>query len=199
MRAYNILCTKHGGTMLEFNIISNNSNTAVYELKIIRNKATNPSIQTLIDTGASFPVWVDGLEAFKALFPDSKFANAETIIRGFGNGFEVAPIYIVPKFKLSDGKNEITYTNLPIAILTRDYSFNMIISFTMLNKLNYNFVSYTNRKGVKAINPIFRIHNQKETYHAGFTQCTTRETIAEKNLKYFSTPNIIKSVYIFTQ
>jgi hypothetical protein len=185
--------------MLEFNIISNNKNKSLIELTIIRNKASVPYINTLVDTGASFPVWLGGVTTFLEQFPNSRQANAETIIRGFGHGFEVAPVFIIPLFELSDGTNKIAYRNLPIAVIKRDYTFSMIISFTMLNKMNFSYVSYTNRKEIKQINPVFRIYNHKQLYHMGYTQSPVASTLPENIAKQFKTPNIAGHTYIFTQ
>lgn len=176
--------------MLEFNVVKNKHG---YNYVIILEKYYNPSISILIDTGSLYPVWTSDESAFLDLFPDARLANNLTcMLGGFGNGTESCKIYILPKFILSDGKESIIYHNLPVVMQKKNFSFDMIISSTMLNKMNYKYVSHTRDK--KEINPVFRIYNLKQDYYAGIHKITLQPNT---NI-CINTHYVLSNVYTFT-
>lgn len=180
--------------MLEFEILSDNK---LYNMLLVLNKGTRTNCKTLIDTGASIPVWVSGLNNFLFQFPDAYEIQCEYLVSGFGTGKEVASIYIIPEFVLSDGKEKIIYHKLPVAIIDRDFSFNMIISNTMLSKFNYKYVAYTNKNSIKHISPLFRIYSEKVDYYIGL-KMSSLANINKKYLAYFKYTTLLSNIYVFT-
>lgn len=125
--------------MLEFPIVSNVNNSNVYNLLIIENRIDDENYKVLVDTGASIPVWVDGEEVFKYFYPDAIQSEKKAYIGGFGGNGEIVDVFIVPIFIIGDGRDNIVFKDIPIAVTDRDFSFQMIMSFTMLNKLQFEY------------------------------------------------------------
>lgn len=187
--------------MLEFPILTSNNNSKIYTTLIIKNFAyKNPNMRILFDTGASLPAWVGGFDSFQKRFPDSIFENAETILKGFGKGFEIAPVYKIPEFILKDNQNnKIVIKNMPIVVTNRDYSFDMILSFTSLRKINYKYISYTYKNGTyNEINPKFRIYPHKKIYYLNPLYKFTKDLPLNLQ-KYFEQPKVLENVYVFNQ
>ena len=176
--------------MLVFNIVANN-------LNVIRNVGNDNVISTLVDTGASLPVWVGDLDLFESYFPDCTEDDSETLISGFGKGIEIAPVYRIPEFELSDGSDSIKFMNLLVAVIQRDYSFDMILSFPMLSKANYGYVSYNEMH--KPVSPSFYIEPFKDTYYTGTKKALIAERVSAENQKYFKKRYVLEDMYVFTQ
>ena len=173
--------------MLEFPVISSDANRGVYNSLVIENCAYD-FMQVLCDTGAYLPTWVDGLDSFMSVFPNGTFANAQAILAGFGKGYEVAPVYVVPDFKLTDSNgNGITIQNTYVTVPTeRDFSFQMILAFPIFNKMNVNYISYTNsNNNLKVIKPLLRLNPHKNKYHMnGKFVLPTTSAIAKLEKRY---------------
>ncbi len=171
----------------------------VYGMPIIKivHKATH--IACLFDTGANIPVWCSGEEELKYYYKDCYKQNAVFMLAGFGKGQELAKAYIIPNFELSDGKNTIHYKNLLVAVIERDFSFDMILSYTMFNKMNISIDAFTNRNGTHNVVPNLKIASQKAEYNVGYkiAELSTynKTTIAQK----YGIQNILDSIYIFSQ
>ena len=187
--------------MLEFPVISNANNSQVYNLMIINNCAYAISLKTLIDTGASITTWVKGVQSFQAVFPDAKkMDDTEALIRGFGGSGEVADVYIIPEFVLRDEADKtVIFHNLPVIVVKRDYSFNMILSYTLLNKMNFNHIAYSDENSqYNAVHPSINIQPYKGDYYVGFTRRKVSEFRKEIQ-KYFHLTYCLENTYIFTQ
>ena len=160
--------------MLNFKLLSSSSDEKLYNLLVINNHAYTSSLMSvLIDTGAYLPTWVDGIDAFIRRFPDSKFANAESISKGFGLEYEILPIYIVPEYRLTDEKNNtVCIRNLPVAVTEKDFSFSMILSFTTFRNMNFSYNSSVYKQSDKTrsvsilSNPILSISPRKQIYNS---------------------------------
>lgn len=121
--------------MLHFDIITRggtNFNSLVVLNKL--HKKLNSS--TLIDAGASVPVWCGGDYLFKLLFKDARDSGMKMYLGGFGENYKVVPVWIIPKFVLSDGENTITFPDLYVALDSRRFTFSMVMSFKMLMHAN---------------------------------------------------------------
>ncbi len=168
--------------MLKFLLYHDSDSSNSYSQKIIQNTARS-SYLILFDTGAGIPVWVSDIKLLFLEYPDAKKSNMKIPIGGFGKGRTLADVYLIPDFVLSDGKESLHYINLPIAVLKKDYSFEMIASFTMFNHLNYSY-SYIGLK-----QPVLTIEAPKSKM---YSICKCNEIEAEKT-------SIIENVTIFTQ
>ena len=152
--------------MLEFPLVSDPNNTNLYNVKIIENKSENGNYKMLVDSGASIPVWVDGLETFLFYFPEASQMDKKAYVGGFGGPGEYVDVYTIPIFSFSDGTESLHYLDLPVAVTDRDYSFQMIASFTMLNKLNYSYLSFDSDAEEGFQCPVFRLFFKKNEYRS---------------------------------
>lgn len=108
---------------------------------VIRNKTgTTPGILTLIDTGANMPVWCDSVESLQFTFPGARYSGYKAKLRGFGNPI-YAPIWVIPEFVLSDGKDYVAFPQLKVMVNGLSASFKMILSFTMLDHAEITYKS----------------------------------------------------------
>ena len=196
--------------MLEFEIIPSDTNRKVYKTLVIKNYAyNNPSMKILFDTGAYLPVWTDGIANFIDTFAQCRYLNIKAILSGFGVSYEVADVYGVPVFVLRDDKgNWVKINNLYIVVTKRDFSFQMILSFPTLEKMNYHYLSYTNKNNIyKQIDPKFRIYPHRDTYYMSPNIITVNNIILNRlEEKYEGISSRIKigdrildNVYTFTQ
>lgn len=171
-----------------------------YGLVIIRNRDDNINIKCLVDTGATMPVWCAGEQLLLSYYPKAVKQNCMTILNGFGKGYEKASVYKIPDFVLSDGKNKIHYINLLVAVMDRDYSFEMILSYTMFSRMNLSVNTFTNRNGLHRITPNLRINSINSTYHVGARRYATTDVQEQQLLlNKFGTYNILDDIYLFTQ
>ncbi len=168
--------------MLRFPLHHDSDNSNSYSQKVIQNTSRSNYL-VLFDTGASIPVWVSDIKLLFLEYPHAHDSNMKIPIGGFGKGHTLAEVYLIPDFVLSDGNESLHYIDLPVAILKKDYSFEMIASFTMFNHLNYSY-SYTGLK-----QPVLTIEAPKSKM---YSICKCNEIETEK------TP-IIESVTIFAQ
>lgn len=170
-----------------------------YGLTIISNRHKNTKIGCLLDTGANVPVWCAGEESLKSYYHNCHKQDAVFLLRGFGRGYEIAKVYIIPDFILSDGKEEIHYNNLIVVVVERDFSFNMILSYTMFNKMNISIDTFTNRNGTHNVAPNLRISSVKDTYMVRYKLADlsnfNKQTICQK----CGTERILDSIYVFNQ
>ena len=121
--------------MLHFDVITRgdiNFNRLVILNKI--RKKLNSS--TLIDTGAAVPVWCGGEYTFKLLFKDARDSGMKMYLGGFGENYKIVPVWVIPEFILSDGKNAVTFPDLYVALDSRGFTFSMVMSFKMLMHAN---------------------------------------------------------------
>ena len=83
--------------------------TLVLQLYNRKNRPTfsyisnGEEVTALFDSGAEAPVWCAGKKDFVAAYPDAKKLEEETKIFGFGKEAEMAAVYVIPDFSLTDG------------------------------------------------------------------------------------------------
>lgn len=70
----------------------------------------------LLDTGALFPIWCSSVKALHVRYPESYATNDILPLSGFGGRGEMASVYIIPEFKITQGKHCMIFENYPIAI-----------------------------------------------------------------------------------
>lgn len=153
----------------------------------------------LIDTGACVPVWCAGEQLLKTYYPDCSKMDAAFILNGFGKGSEVVPVYLIPQFVLSDGKQFIKYINIAIAVTERDFMFDMILSYSMFNKMNISIDTFTNKNGSHSIVPNLKIASLKDTYHVGCKRVDVSQHNINQIVSRCGTQNILDSIYILNQ
>ena len=181
---------------LKFNIQRKNGS---YDMPIIKFSHMNTQIECLIDTGARVPVWCAGEEELKSLFPNCSQQKAVFLLSGFGKGCEIAKVYVIPDFSLSDGKDIIHYKNLILAVINKDFSFSMILSYTMFNKMNLSIDTFTNRNGAHSINPNVKIAALKQQYHVGYRLKDLSGYDKNEIIQKCHTEKILDSIYVFNQ
>jgi hypothetical protein len=168
-------------------------------LPIIRNLTDNRTI-CLVDTGANMPVWCTGENTFKQCYEDASQLQGISILKGFGKGYEICNVYSIPNFKLSDGNNTIIYKNLPIAVLSRDYAFELIISNTMINHLNFSINTFAKREGIFKINPYIKISSYTNSFNVGCKYKNINEFPNPQNIyDKIHSESIVDSIYIFNK
>jgi hypothetical protein len=173
---------------------------AVYDKPIIKNMGNQLKPYCLIDTGANTPVWCRGEKDLKEYYPDCIKMDAIFIVSGFGTGKEIASVYKIPQFKLSDGKAQIVYNDMLIAVIKRDFAFHMIVSYTMLNKFNIGINTFSNKNMIHSLNPSFKIASYSGEYHMRPKYLDLSEYDNIENIEqYYKTDKILDSIYIFTQ
>ena len=170
-----------------------------YDMPIINIVHKNTQIQCLLDTGARVPVWCSGEEELKSYYKDSYEQNAVFLLSGFGKGQEMAKVYVIPDFELSDGKNTIHYKDLLIAVIDKDFSFNMILSYTMFNKMNMSINAFTTNDGAHKEAPNLTIASPNAIYHVRYKLADLSGYSQTAIMQKCGTQNILDSIYIFNQ
>jgi len=168
-----------------------------YDMIIITN--THNNFDCLIDTGARVPVWCAGEKLLKVYYPMCVKQDAIFILNGFGTGYETADVYLIPNFILSDGKQSIIYHNMLAAVTNRDYSFNMILSYNLFNKMNIGINTFTNKGVTHKIEPNVRLVSSKDMYHVACKKANIPSEKIKEIQSKFGNANILDSVYIFNQ
>lgn len=181
---------------LKFNL-QKRENT--YGITIIKTKLNNTALRCLIDTGARIPVWCSGEDELKAQFPQCVKMDAVFLLSGFGKEYEFATVYCIPNFILSDGKSKIYYHNMVVAVVNRDFSFDMILSYSIFNKMNVSINTFTNRNGLHSVTPNVKISAYKEHFNV----VPIHKNLSAHDLnpikQKFGIDNILDSVCIFVQ
>ena len=118
---------------------------------VVRLPLNNKILITLIDTGAMLPVFFGKFSDLKEYFPNAVMLdNVHTIISGFGGDgtHKLNDVCRIPLFKITDGTDSLIFQRLLVALEpnTGKYSFRMILSATMFNRLNYHFIGGTNNR-----------------------------------------------------
>ena len=146
--------------MLKFPIVKSANGSVDYPLTIFDNVISlteqEKNFRVLIDTGASVPVWTKGEHEFLQRFSRSTEAEYKLTLRGFGGTTDPVKVYIVDDFILSDGNSCIHYYKLPIAVYGLNFSFDMIISYTMISFLKWEYQP--------GLNPLFCIEDTKQFF-----------------------------------
>ncbi|MCM1088555.1 MAG: hypothetical protein NC318_07515 [Blautia sp.] len=170
-----------------------------YDMPLINNIHKNTQIQCLLDTGARVPVWCAGKEELKSYYTDCYKQDAVFLLSGFGKGQEIADVYVMPDFELSNGKSAIHYKDLLIAVIDKDFSFNMILSYTMFNKMNVSINTFSSRNGAHNMIPNLKITSLKEMYNVRYKLADLSGYNQEIITQKYRTKNILDSIYIFNQ
>lgn len=182
---------------LKFNIKRRNQ---AFDMVIISNLYDAYSdFDCLIDTGARVPVWCAGESLLKTYYPKCVKQNEIFILNGFGTGFEVADVYLIPDFKLFDGKQKIHYLNMLVAVTDRDYTFNLILSYNMFNKMNISINTFTNKGTTHNIEPTVRIISSKDIYYVGCKKANVPSNYRDRIISKYGNTNILDSIYINQQ
>ena len=171
----------------------------LYNKPVIKNVYRDYAYECLIDTGAAFPVWCVGEKQLKSMYPNCVDSKSVFMLGGFGKGVEIVPVYIIPNFILSDGRNSITFENLAVAVTCRDFSVHMILSYTMFSKMNISIDTFSNRNGFHNVEPNFKVAAKKSRYYIRSVKMS-KDTQSAMNLyKKLGNKDVIRNIYIFTQ
>lgn len=94
------------------------------------------TLKCLIDTGADTPVFYMGETVLKALYPDAYYKK-DIKIAGFGGNGLLHPLWCIPKFEFSNGKNKIIINNLYIALVNaKNPKFDILLSITVFSRVS---------------------------------------------------------------
>lgn len=152
-------------------------------------------VDCLLDTGAFMPVWCDTIEQLLYVFPNCYYSRLVTVIGGFGKGNEYAPVYIIPDFVFSDGTNTIHYKNLPVAVLEKPFSFQLILSYNMFTTANLSINTFATTPNVHKIKPHILIKYQRPVLGVNLTR---KNTVLTKPLPY-NAIGIAENILVFYQ
>lgn len=114
--------------------------------------SNNEEVTALFDSGAEAPVWCTGEKGFVAAYPDAKKLEEETKIFGFGKEAEMAAVYIIPDFSLTDGNEVYRIKNLQVAVC---YHPLIGCDFVMSDTMFFKADTYIHRIGKKQIEVFF--------------------------------------------
>ena len=111
----------------------------------------------LFDTGASTPVWCQGIGSFLEFFPKAKKMNYRYILTGFGRSEAeliaflknpneegiasyLVDVYSIPEFIMETEDEKIVWNNLNVAVTSRRFSaVHMILPYTMFGGMKLSF------------------------------------------------------------
>lgn len=129
------------------------------------NVATDYGVfDCLIDTGASMPVWCGESILLTSYYPEAKPTKYLALIAGYGKGYQVARVWVVPEFMIIDKENRNQYriNNLYIAVAPKKrFGFLMIASATMFAGVNYTIVNCIEHEKKS----VFRIEEVRDSYY----------------------------------
>lgn len=147
-------------------------NINLYSTRPIFRARINGVVTTcMLDTGADMPVFCKGKELFEEWTKDIDGVSpfAESLIGGFGKAAEDVVLYHIPIFHFSDGKNNITYREMKIAVMLKpQIPCDVIISASMLMKMKYTI-------DCQGMQHFLTIEAMKQIYGVGYYK--TKETI----------------------
>ncbi|MCX4327345.1 MAG: hypothetical protein OSJ45_08625 [Lachnospiraceae bacterium] len=151
----------------------------------------------LFDTGASTPVWCQGIDTFKDRFSKSGKMDYKFLLTGFGRSeaelvnflkkpynAEInnyfADVYSVPSFSLKTAEGCITWKNLNIAVTNREFSgVHIILPYTMFGGME---ISFNQERAF----PQIRIESPSDTK---YTFIKLNNNFNEKILQYIYSQN----------
>lgn len=172
---------------LDFKILTNKPEINV--------KSNIGILSCLLDTGAFMPVWCNTVEQLLYAFPNCYYSKLVTVIGGFGKGNEYAPVYIIPDFVFSDGTNTIHYKNLPVAVLKKPFSFQLILSYNMFTTANLSINTFATAPNVHKIKPHILIKYQRPVLGVNLTR---KNLVLTKPLPY-NAIGIAENILVFYQ
>jgi hypothetical protein len=182
-------------TNLKFNILSDGKRTGK---PLIANMDINRTI-CLIDTGANLPVWCSSEQGLIQYYNKAVPLTGVSILRGFGKEYEVCKVYKIPDFVLTDGKSKIHYIDLPIAVVDRDYNFEVILSYTMLSHINFSLNNFVVHDDIHKVSPYIQMSSYKNRVNVGCIYKNINEFANPQNIhNKIQSDKIIDSIYVFT-
>ena len=131
-------------------------------------------VTALIDTGAETPVWCSGEDDFLEAYPDAIKKGWDSDIHGFGMESEKGAVYVIPEFRLTDGKETYKIKNLQVAVCFHPkIGYDFVMSDTMF----YRADTYIHRMNDRYVEIFF----EKEEY-----QCVSKRGNGTFSIVVFS-------------
>ena len=143
----------------------------------------------MIDTAADTPVWCKGRDEFLDIFSDAEKLESKFVLSGFGKEPEMVDVYRIPDFRLSDGKEAVTYKNLVLAVTDRPQ---MNVDLILLSSL-FDHMRIEIDRMTSVVFPRITIESQTDVYPVFFRQIKISEE--QKKMLGIDTDVIIKDVY----
>lgn len=82
--------------------------------------AINREFDCLLDSGAKLPVWCASAKSLIKVFPSAVFQpKMKTIITGFGSGFVLTDVYLIPKLEIFNGSDSLIFKEFYLTIINR--------------------------------------------------------------------------------
>ncbi len=135
-------------------------------------------VTALMDSGAETPVWCTGERKVIKAYPEAVKLKWKAQIRGFGQKYEKASVYIIPRFSIKTPDEEYNIINLQIAVCNHSQiGYDFVMSDTMFSKTN----TYINRLGKKYM----EIYFEKDVY-----QCASKRGAGTFSIVTFSQEDI---------
>ena len=106
------------------------------------NSENGKEISCMIDTGANVPIWFMGEDFLKKKYPSAVKTDKITVIHGLGeNPLWDVPVWQIPEFILTDDEGEtLLFHDLLLPVIEAEqFSFNMLLPLTMLNRTRFTF------------------------------------------------------------
>ena len=171
-----------------------------FYVKNVKSK-NDTNLFCLLDTGAFIPVWCSSVSILLNIYPNARFSGYITKISGFGHGVEFAPLYIIPKFILSDGPNRVVYDNLPIALLQKDYDYHMILSYTMFTTANMTFKNFISKQTgqIEKIKPKLLLNFPNDELRVAANYGMVLGQQAKQAAQKYGAKGLITNISIFSQ
>lgn len=108
-------------------------------------------IVTLLDTGSNSVIWCASEDSLREAFPSIKKTNYVTPIGGFGKGYFLANVWLIPLFEIKSedvdtgcgDSNVLIIKNLLVAVHpSKQYNFKLLLGATTFSELNYSIHNY---------------------------------------------------------
>ena len=106
----------------------------------------------MVDTGANVPIWFMGENFLKLRYPSAAKTDWLTVIHGLGKEpIADVPVWKIPEFVLTDDAGQkLIFHNLLIPVIeAKQYSFNMLIPLTLLNRTKFTKDNVAKRIAIK--------------------------------------------------
>lgn len=97
-----------------------------YNILLFNNTAPKNGCLTLLDTGASLPVWTGKTEALKGLYPDA-YESRDFVYIG-----KAVPLWVIPTYELSDSVDTVIFHDMCVAVYELPVDANMILSANII-------------------------------------------------------------------
>lgn len=164
--------------------------------KILFRTSDYHDLMLLYDDGSDVAVWTKSEEEIFDSFPDAEKTDYKFILIGFGREYDIATVYKIPEFILSDTNgNKLIVRNFHMAVSERpDMAVGLVLPGNMFN----NTITHIDRMNGKV-----HVDIEYDTECAKRTMGVKRKTLTQKEIKLLEDQGlkeletILSSTYCF--